>query len=156
MLAYGVMMKKKIVPIRDIEIIEKELKDHKLGVIAYTDSNDKINQAVSSYIYSDKNIYIFFEEKEDARETIISDRTVSFTIFKKEEAKKQEKAAPNSIKFFQIKCSGKIKKIEDSKIVEEVQKNHSTKYAIPDQKPSVDEQLYIIDTDEIQAVEIYE
>jgi hypothetical protein len=150
-------MRKKIVPLRDIEIIESELKKNKLGIFSYLDLSEKVSQVVSTFIYADKNIYLFVDEKDEVIEKILFEKNVSFTIFRGESSR-NKKEEISQFRYVQIKCSGIIKKVDENKIVDDVKNLYTEKYSISDtnDKFSDEDHLFIIDTDEIQAAEISE
>ena len=71
-------MQKVISQIRDIEVIEKELMDNPIGVLALSLKDEKIVQEAITFLYQDKNIYFFFKENDEEFEDINMESNVSF------------------------------------------------------------------------------
>ena len=55
-------MKRIIAQIRDIKLIENELSDNFIGVIAHSLENGDIFQKVTPFVYKDKNVYLFYRD----------------------------------------------------------------------------------------------
>ncbi len=148
-------MKKIIKQIRDIEIIEKELNASSSGIVALILNNDKLTQFVTPYLYLNKNIYIFFDDENELFQNLHFDSNVSFTIVKNEKVKKSKNFTP-TYGFLTINILGKMKIVDDQKIIEEVKQHYLLKY-----KKNLDgvfdlsilKKIVIIDTEEIHAVE---
>lgn len=149
-------MKKKVTQIREMDIIEKEFNNAKVGVLAYRRDNDKINQNLIRFVYIDKNIYIVFDENDENYDKIVFEDHVSFMISKDESLEVNNSLGESaSLKYFFLKTLGVIKKVEDSKVVEEVLKVYYKKYSPSSEDIIIEgEKLAIIDTEEIQAVEV--
>ena len=73
---------KKTFQIRDLELIEKELSENFVGVLAVTLKNEKVVQTATTFVYMDKNIYIFFNNESEIYEDINLDINGSFIILK--------------------------------------------------------------------------
>jgi uncharacterized protein (UPF0297 family) len=143
-------MRKKITYIREMAIIENEFSTTRIGILAFKDNKEKVNQIVGPFIYADKNIYIFFDENDENFDKIEFDEYVSFIITKSGEIS----ATSEPLKYAFSKASGFIKKIEEIKVIEEISKAFVKKYY--DQSENIDlrtKRLVMIDTEEIQAVE---
>ena len=149
-------MKQKVNQIRDLAIIEKELNKSKVGVLAYRDDKGKVNQAVTPFVYVDKNIFIFYDEDENF-DRIIFNSNVNFSIYKEEKISKENILDfEPAYKFLQIWCGGIIKKVDDLKVKDEVIHAYLNKYTFKPAKGEKDlEKLFIIDTDELQAAEMF-
>jgi len=158
-------MKNKLVQIRDLELIENELKNATAGVFAFVKDSDKAEQIVTPFLYLDKNIYILFESDDENYEKIAFNSNVSFTVYG------DKNSQENNYKVFYIRCCGSVKKIEEQKTVDEISKSISEKYGlsfsetlksvdeidqneIPDEDAKPTPRLILIDTEEIQAVEM--
>ncbi len=144
--------------IRDLEIIEKELTGSLAGFLAYNDNLDKVYQTAVPFVYLDKNIFVLFDNEDENYNKIVFDHNVSFGVYN--ERSRSEK----NYNTISIKCCGNIKKVDDSKLYDEVLKIYSQKYGEVQEEILSDEQdseenknekkLVIIDTEEIQAMEI--
>ncbi len=148
-------MKKLITQVRSLEIIENELNENSTGVLAHVVENEKVRQIATTYIYLDKNIYMFFNDEDELFQDIHSGSNVVFTILKYVETdKKNELEFKPTYSFLHISVSGLIKKIEDSKLMVELQRNYLKKYK---KKVTDETDLYhlknavMIDSEEIQA-----
>lgn len=149
-------MKRKLTPVRDVESIESELIQSKVGLLAYNNDQEKINQYLVSYLYENKNIYIFFDENDESYENLIPESLVSFSIFR-EIHLREEKSAAMAFKVFHVKCSGILKKVDEIRLVEETGRHFMEKYSGGKSTPEPDlsgRRLIMIDTEEIQAYEI--
>lgn len=141
-------MQKKIKQIKDITTIEGELNDASVGVIAFR-NDDNVIQRTKTFIYLDKNIYIFFGNGDEEFRKIKYGRSSSFTILKHFDTSE-------SIQMFRvlsISISGKIKQIEDQKFFDEIFKNYIKKYKWKKSDLTGITGSVMIDTEEIQAFE---
>lgn len=149
-------MRKKVTQIREMEVIENEFNNAKIGILAFKDHNDKVNQTVIPFIYVDKNIYIFFDENDENFEKIAFDDHVNFII--KDDTVSDGSAVNKSnggLKYFTQRVSGIIKKVEDNKTIEDLYKVFVQKYASTLESTELfGDKLVLIDTEEIQAMNI--
>lgn len=150
-------MNKIIKQVRDLEVIEQELNERKTGVLAVHCEDELLLQIATTFLYKDKNLYIFFEDSEMFN-TIVFNTNVSFTILKEEKTRKSKKAGYNpTYKYFSISISGVIKKIEDSKAVEELKRAYAKKYSGKKEGAELDftviNKVTMIDSEEIKAIE---
>jgi nitroimidazol reductase NimA-like FMN-containing flavoprotein (pyridoxamine 5'-phosphate oxidase superfamily) len=150
-------MNRIIKQIRDIEVIEKELNSSGAGVLAVQCEDEELLQIATTFLYRDKNLYIFFEDDE-LFNSIIFNSNVSFTILKEEKLRDNKKAGYQpTYKYFSISISGVIKKIEDSKIVEDLKRSYVKKYSKKKDGTKLDftvnNKLTMIDSEEIKAIE---
>jgi len=150
-------MNRTIKQIRDIEVIEKELNKSGAGVLAVQCEDEDFLQMATTFLYRDKNLYIFFEDDEFFN-SIIFNTNVSFTILKEEKLRKSKKASYHpTYKYFSISISGLIKKIEDSKIVEDLKRSYAKKYSNKKDGAELDftviNKVTMIDSEEIKAIE---
>lgn len=150
-------MRKKVNQIRDVNIIEEELKSFKAGILAYNDANEKVNQLVTSFLYENKNIYLVFDENDEAYESIKTDTTVSFSAFR-QASSAEENNAGYAYKYFSVRFSGIVKKSEDAKLLEDLARSYGLKYyGNTPSETDLDmsgKRVIILDTEEIQASEI--
>ena len=148
-------MKRIINQIRDIEIIEKELEASLSGVLALVLKNDKLAQLATPFLYLNKNIYIFFGDDNELFENIHFESNVSFTIIKNEKVKKTKSFSP-TYGFLTINILGKIKIVDDQKVMEDLRQNYLLKYKKNKEGEfdlSILSKIVVIDSEEIHAVE---
>jgi hypothetical protein len=150
-------MHKNITQIRDLDLIESELKINLAGVLALNHGNDRITQIATPFLYQDKNIYIFFNNDDEFFESIKFNDYASFTIIKVERAKKtKEMDFDPTYNFFSICVKGPIKNIDDNKFIEDLRQNYLKKYK-KNVEGEIDfaplSKIIIIDSEEIQAFE---
>ncbi len=151
-------MKKSVNPIRDMNLIEKELNESPSGVLALRNNDDDVVQRATNFLYLDKNVYIFFGEEDEFYEKINFDHYVNFTVIKNSEIKKTKrpKFIP-SYYLFSITVTGIIKKVEDAKVIDNLYRNYSRKYSSDSKQENLDfsviKKIILIDTEEIQAFE---
>lgn len=150
-------MRKNITQIRDMELIESELRSNVAGVLALNYGSEKITQIATPFIYQDKNIYIFFNNENEIFENIHFDDSASFTIIKTGKAKKRSDLGfYPTYSFLSISVTGTIKNVEDAKLIEDLRQSYLVKY-----KKSMEGEIdlfalgrvIIIDSEEIQAFE---
>lgn len=140
-------MQKSVSQIRDLKKIEEELSKNGAGVLAIP-NEEKVNQLTTSFLYLDKNIYFFFPNGDEKYDAVKLDQNVSFTVVKNSE----KKTGKLSSKIFSITIFGILKKIDDSKVLEDIKENLITKYSLEkDENPLSN--LLMIDSEEIQAFE---
>jgi nitroimidazol reductase NimA-like FMN-containing flavoprotein (pyridoxamine 5'-phosphate oxidase superfamily) len=150
-------MRKNITQIRDMELIESELRSNVAGVLALNFGSEKITQIATPFIYQDKNIYIFFNNENEIFENIHFDDGASFTIIKTGKLKKRSDLGfYPTYNFLSISITGTIKNIEDAKLIEDLRQSYLAKY-----KKSVEGEIdfsalgriVMVDSEEIQASE---
>ena len=148
-------MHRNITQIRDLNLIESELKTNVAGVLALNHGSDKIAQIATPFLYQDKNIYIFFKNDDEFIENIHFNDYASFTVIKIEKVKKtKEMNFESTYNFFSISVRGTIKNIDDNKFIDDLRQNYLKKY-----KKTVGDdidfsslsKIIIIDSEEIQA-----
>ena len=140
---------KKTFQIRELELIEKELSENFVGVLAVTLKNEKVVQTATTFLYLDKNIYIFFNGESEIYEDINLDINGSFIILKNESLNNEI----NKYRLMSISISGAVKKVEEQKLLDEIKKNYAKKYAEDNENLLSLNKALIIDTDEILAFE---
>lgn len=150
-------MNKIVSQIRDLSTIEKELSTNPAGVLAINVDNEKVAQLATTFLYQDKNVYLFFDDDDEFFEGISFETNVSFTIIKNDKVKKSKK---NNIEptysLLAISVNGMMRKVEEQKTIEELKQNYLRKYGKSDGDdlnfPSLNN-VVIIDSEEIQAFE---
>lgn len=132
--------------IRDITIIEKELLSNYIGMISFLRKEDRIMHVPVTYIYYDKNIYLFFKEEDEILGSIPFGSLIKFTIIKDNKSK----ADSLLYKMLNVSVSGLVKFVDDLKQLEELQKSYNKKYKAKDSKLL---KIFMIDTQEFLAFE---
>ncbi len=150
-------MHKVISQIRDLSTIEKELNLNLVGVLALSVENEKVAQLATTFLYQDKNVYIFFDEDDEFFNGIEFETNVSFTVIKNDKVKKSKKISfEASYNLLSISVSGMMRKVEEQKTIDELKQNYLKKYRNSDgddiEFPSLNN-VVIIDSEEIQAFE---
>ncbi len=149
-------MQKIILQIRDIEVIEKELINNPIGVLALSLKDEKITQQAITFLYQDKNVYFFFNENDEEFEDINMESNVSFTIIKNDKIKKVYKSDFNTVyNILSITIMGLIKVVDDPKLTGSLVENYISKYSkeMVNEEKSKLTRVVFIDTEEIQAYE---
>jgi len=150
-------MRKIVNQVRDMELIEKELQSSLAGVLVLNLTSEKFVQIVTPYIYKDKNIFIFFNNDNELASGIHFDSIVSFTVMRYGKARKTKNIDYDpSYNVFSITIRGVVRKVDDSKVINDLQQNYIQKYkkTINDKiDMSFLSNIIIIDTEEIQAFE---
>lgn len=151
-------MKRTIKQVRNIEKIEKELKNNYVGTLALQVDDDKFEQISAPFLYKDKNIFLFFIHNDELYNDIQFDTSVSFTILRTVKLRKTKKAGFNpTYHFYSTKISGLIRKVDDPRTIDELRKSYAEKYSARSNKNAIDfkmvEKIAVIDTEEINAIE---
>ncbi len=148
-------MEQKVIQIREMEPIEKELKEAKVGVLAFSDEKQNIRQVVAPFVYVDKNLFFYENLDENFQFAVIGD-SVCFTVYREVKISNKDKGdfLP-TLKLVQIKCVGLFKKAEEPKVIEEAGRTFRNKYNIERKEDKIKPGRFLfIDTEEIQASEI--
>lgn len=151
-------MKKILKNIRDLELIESELKKSEAGVLALHSGDDSIIQFACNFIYLDKNVYAFILLDEELVDKIKFGVQSSFTILKNEKVKKDgDLDFIPKYKLFYISVSGKIREAEEKKTIDEVMTLYRKKYSDDGKNEKINSstfgKLVCLDSEEIQAFE---
>jgi len=141
-----------VLQIRDIGIIENDLKNNYLGVLTYSVEEDKINQVPVTYLYLDKNIYILLKEDDERIGAIKYGAPVFFTIIKNETPKVASKLSL-LYKSSVITISGSIKIVDDQKAIDEIRNGYQIKYNYDNIIELT--KISMIDTQEFKAFEYF-
>ncbi len=149
-------MKKIVTQIRDIQHIEKELHSSPVGVLALNLKDDELVQTATTFLYQDKNVYLFPDEKNEFYENLKYETDVKFILVKNEKQKKSKPDFTPVYNIFSISITGLIKKVDDDKLLASVKKNYLKKYSSRNdekEKSLKSNNAVFIDTEEIQAFE---
>ena len=147
-------MKRQITQIRDINEIERLIKQSASGVLCIHLDNDKLLQLACNFIYLDKNIYTFLDNTDENFEHIKYGSAGSFSVFKSE--KVNAIANDFTYKLSYITINGEIKDIDDPKLVDQVKELYRLKYSASEnaEEYKIEENLkpIILDSKEIKSV----
>lgn len=145
-------MYRKKSPIKDMDLIEAELRQNEVGVLAHCKAGDYIAQTAAPFIYLDKNLYFVFSEEEERYEHVKSGMNVVFTI-----QHRKDQNGPN-FKLIEITSVGVFRLVSDSRILETIAKSFVEKYYYSSKNlPDLDEsklRIYMLDTEEFKASEV--
>lgn len=142
--------------VRDLDLIEKELNSGQAGIFACI-ANEKVCQAAATYIYRNKNVYVFLNESEDIYLNIKLDTEARFTIshfhYKRTSQKTEN---PDVYCLLSVSVSGTANNLTDQKLIEDVTGDYLLKYGRAGSSenailPAV--KIIFIDSKEIQAFE---
>lgn len=151
-------MQRIVTQIRDLEIIENELKNTMIGVLALHLDDEKTVQFPTTFLYRDKNIYIFFKNDDELYQSITYNSAASFTIIKQEKIKrsKKEEFIP-TYQLFSITLNGLVRKVDEEKTMVSLRQEYLNKYSKKTEQPKTSlpslAAAIIMDSDEIHAQE---
>jgi nitroimidazol reductase NimA-like FMN-containing flavoprotein (pyridoxamine 5'-phosphate oxidase superfamily) len=151
-------MQRIISQIRDLVLIESELHNASIGVFALYIDDEKTIQYPTTFLYRDKNIYIFFKNDDELYASIKYNSSASFTVIKQEKAKRGKKLDfTPSYQLFSITLNGLVRKVDEEKTMMNLRQEYLTKYS---KKPETSRRTMpslanaiIMDSDEIHAQE---
>ena len=141
-------MQKLVIPIKEMSAIESVLNEGFVGIAAFR-SDDNIVQKTTTYLYLDKNIYFYYNPGDDDFKKIKFDRMSSFSILKNN----QSSHGTHLYSFLSITISGKIKPVDDAKVLDAIGKNYLKKYKLKKADLASFAGAIMLDTEEIQAFE---
>lgn len=151
-------MQRIINQIRDLELIENELHEALVGVLALYIDDDKTIQYPTTFLYRDKNVYIFFKQDDEIYESVKYNSSASFTIIRQEKIKRGKRIdfAP-TYQLFSITLNGVVRKVDEEKSMTILRQEYLLKYSkktdtarknLPELAAAI-----IMDSDEIHAQE---
>lgn len=146
-------MQKKITTIRNLELVEKELNSAVAGVISLSLQKIEFAQFATNFVYQDKNIFIFIDDKELLK-SIKFDSLSRFTVLK-------QKAAPAKVDsiygLFSILVTGNLREVEEKKVINDITQTYIQKYSgkliLPDDTSASMGKLVFVDSEELLAFE---
>ena len=149
-------MQIKVKTIRNLEVIEKELNSISSGVMVLPLEED-FEQIATNFVYQDKNIYVFIQNKE-LHKNLKLESIAKFTAIKETTRRKKNKNEKESIySLFYISVSGIIKNVREKKLVNNIKQSFIQKYSgklIESESRSKSfSRLIYIDTEELTATE---
>lgn len=142
--------------LRDLTVIEKELNSITSGVIVIP-QEDEVKQVATNFIYHDKNVYIYIQDKELYDNLKINTGTM-FTAIKDAASDNKLKKDNESIySLFYISVSGILKKVAEKKLKNIIRQSFVQKYSglliDPENKSKSFSRLVVLDTEEMIATE---
>lgn len=144
--------------IRDLELIESELKHTSVGVLALYIDDEKTIQFPTTFLYRDKNIYIFFKNDDELYQSIKYNSSASFTVIKQEKVKRGKKLDfTPTYQMFSITLNGLVRKVDEEKTMVNLRHEYLAKYSKKTETVrkniSALASAIIMDSDEIHAQE---
>ena len=144
--------------IRDLELIESELKHTSVGVLALYIDDEKTIQYPTTFLYRDKNIYIFFKNDDELYQSIKYNSSASFTVIKQEKVKRGKKLDfTPTYQMFSITLNGLVRKVDEEKTMVNLRHEYLAKYSKKTETVrkniSALASAIIMDSDEIHAQE---
>jgi nitroimidazol reductase NimA-like FMN-containing flavoprotein (pyridoxamine 5'-phosphate oxidase superfamily) len=151
-------MQRVINQIRDLELIESELKNTSVGVLALYIDDEKTIQYPTTFLYLDKNIYIFFRNDDELYKSIKYNSSASFTIIRQEKIKRGKKLEfTPTYQMFSITLNGLVRKVDEEKTMNNLRLEYLAKYSKKSdavrKNISALASAIIMDSDEIHAQE---
>ena len=151
-------MQRIVTQIRDLDVIESELHNTAVGVLALYLEDEKTIQYPTTFLYRDKNIYIFFKNDDELFESIKYNSNASFTIIKQEKAKRIIKLDfTPTYQMFSITLNGLVRKVDEDKTMMNLRQEYLAKYSkkLETSKKTMPAlaNAIIMDSDEIHALE---
>ncbi|HLG31689.1 MAG TPA: hypothetical protein VI362_01515 [Ignavibacteriaceae bacterium] len=149
-------MQRIVTTIRNMETVEKELSSTESGVLAISlIKENSFTQFATNFVYQDKNIYIFVDDKELLR-TIKYDSLARFTLLKNKKINKSIEANQNALyHLFSITATGTLREVEEKKTLKDIIQSFGQKYSgklmLSDQASELKGNLLFIDTEEFLA-----
>lgn len=149
-------MNKKIKTIRDLSLVEKELSSSRAGVISVpTISEHSFTQFASSFVYQDKNIFVFITNP-DLLKILKYDSLARFTVIKEKNVSKDLVDKSDVLyRLFSVVVTGILKEAEEKKTIEDVTHSYVQKYSgklsLSEIKPGSLGKLIFVDTEELLA-----
>ena len=146
-------MNKVVRQIREMETIESELHSAIAGLLSIHSDDVILAQYPTTFIYLDKNIFIPADENDVVLEKTEEEKTATFNIIRSDGKIKNTDGSPKTYyRYISIKLDGIIKIADDAKTISEFNSSYLKKYTKGAETVKV-KKLYIIDTEEFQAIE---
>lgn len=142
--------------IRRLDIIEKELDSITSGVIALPLEED-FEQIATSFVYHNKNIYLFIQDKELYNDLKFGSQA-KFTAIKEAKFDNKSKSTDGEFyRLFYISVNGVLKNVEEKRLRDNIIQNYIQKYSgqliESEGKSKSFSKLVFIDSEELVATE---
>lgn len=147
-------MNKKIKVIRSLELVEKEVAPVHSGVASVT-TVDGFVQFATIFVYQDKNIFMFIDDKELLK-NVKFEAPAKFTVLlnKKSDHKLAEDNS-SVYNLFSVTISGNLREVEEKKILNEIAQSFIQKYSgkliLPENEGKILGKLVFVDSEELLA-----
>ncbi|MCW8995902.1 MAG: hypothetical protein OQK77_08815 [Psychromonas sp.] len=148
-------MNRKIITIRDLALVEKELGSANAGVVSVSLKKEGFAQFATNFVYQNKNIFFNLENEELLR-TIKFDSLAKFTILKDKNVSKEFIDKTDTLyRLFSIVVTGSIREAEEQKTIKNVAQSFIEKYSgkllYSDKDNQLNGKLLIVDSEELLA-----
>lgn len=148
-------MNRKIITLRDLSLIEKELGTTNGGVISVSLKKDNFAQFATNYIYQNKNIFFYLDNQELLR-SIKFDALAKFTILKESNVSKEHIEKKDALyRLFSIVVTGIIREEEEQKTIKDIAQSFIEKYSgkllFSDKEFKPRGKLLLLDSEELLA-----
>jgi hypothetical protein len=122
-------MNRKIITLRDLPLVEKELGSANGGVISISLKKDNFTQFATNFVYQSKNIFFYLDNQELLR-TMKLDAQAKFTILKDNNVTKELIEKKEALyRLFSIVVTGIIREAEEQKTIKEIAQSFIEKYS---------------------------
>jgi hypothetical protein len=122
-------MNRKIITLRDLSLIEKELGSANGGVVSVSLKKDNFAQFAINFVYQNKNIFFYLDNQELLR-TIRFDSMAKFTILKDKNVSKELIDRKDTLcRLFSIVVTGIIREEEEQKTIKGIAQSFIEKYS---------------------------
>ena len=148
-------MNRKIITIRDLALVEKELGSATAGVISVSLKKESFAQFATNFVFQNKNVFFYLENEELLR-TIKLDALAKFTILKDKNVTKELVDKNDTLyRLFSIVVTGSIREAEEQKTIKNIAQSFIEKYSgkllFSDKDNQPRGKLFLIDSEELLA-----
>jgi hypothetical protein len=148
-------MNRKIITIRDLALVEKELGSATAGVVSVSLKKENFAQFATNFVFQNKNVFFYLENEELLR-TIKLDALAKFTILKDKNVTKELVDKTDTLyRLFSIVVTGSIREAEEQKTIKNIAQSFIEKYSgkllFSDRDNQPGGKLFLIDSEELLA-----
>jgi len=148
-------MNRKIITIRDLALVEKELGSATAGVVSVSLKKENFAQFATNFVFQNKNVFFYLENEELLR-TIKLDALAKFTILKDKNFTKELVDKNDTLyRLFSIVVTGSIREAEEQKTIKNIAQSFIEKYSgkllFSDKDNQPGGKLFLIDSEELLA-----
>jgi len=148
-------MNRKIITIRDLALVEKELGSATAGVVSVSLKKENFAQFATNFVFQNKNVFFYLENEELLR-TIKLDALAKFTILKDKNVTKELNDKNDTLyRLFSIVVTGSIREAEEQKTIKNIAQSFIEKYSgkllFSDKDNQPGGKLFLIDSEELLA-----
>lgn len=148
-------MNRKIITIRDLALVEKELGSTTAGVVSVTLKKENFAQFATNFVFQNKNVF-FYVENEELLRTIKLDAMAKFTILKDKNVTKELVDKTDTLyRLFSIVVTGSIREAEEQKTIKNIAQSFIEKYSgkllFSDKDNQPKGKLLLVDSEELLA-----